>query len=245
MNKESIYRIIGYHGEYTESVKKALKKLLKDNHPDKGGDIEIFKIVNEVKKELESGKVSFKNYDKEEVQNKYSDIDYDYCEKMIKKCQKYLDVANQKIEDLELEIKKANENYKKLYQNSQEERKYLLNNSNDAQELIRIKGYAIIMLIFVIIIFSVAILKNNLIIFGVFGLLCLFFIGIMIKYFQVIRRIADNNKNNLSKYIKLTSRLTSITEKREELSKKHWLYEQKKKKVENDLRFYNNLIKYK
>ena len=59
MNKDSIYRIIGYHGEYSDSVKKALKKLLKENHPDRNGNVEIFKIINEVKNELETDKVSF------------------------------------------------------------------------------------------------------------------------------------------------------------------------------------------
>ena len=42
MNKDDVYQIIGYQGEYTESVKKAIRKLLKDNHPDNKGNRDKF-----------------------------------------------------------------------------------------------------------------------------------------------------------------------------------------------------------
>ena len=59
MNKDSIYRIIGYNGEYTASVKRAIRKLLKENHPDNKGDRKTFELINEVKKELEENRVSY------------------------------------------------------------------------------------------------------------------------------------------------------------------------------------------
>ena len=59
MNKESIYKIIGYNGEYNSSVKRAIRKLLKTNHPDNNGDRRIFELICEVKEELENNKVTY------------------------------------------------------------------------------------------------------------------------------------------------------------------------------------------
>ena len=73
--------------------------------------------------------------------------------------------------------------------------------------------------------------------------MCLCFICILGKYFAIMKNIAKNNENNLSEYIKVTGRLTMLKEKKEEMLINRWSQEQKKKKIENDLRFYNNLIK--
>ncbi len=97
MNKDSIYQIIGYQGEYNNNVKKALKKLLKDNHPDNHGDIKLFKLINEVKRELETNKVSYK-YNDENAKNIINDIDYDFCKEMILKLEKELTIINEKMQ---------------------------------------------------------------------------------------------------------------------------------------------------
>ena len=54
-----------------------------------------------------------------------------------------------------------------------------------------------------------------------------------------------NNENNLKKYIKTANKLSMIKEEKDKIIINKWKEEQKKKKKENDLRFYNNLIKYK
>ena len=82
MNKESIYKLIGYNGEYTANVKKAIRKLLKENHPDNNGNRKIFELISEVKKELEENKVSYNS--QKTINNSIDDIDYDYCFDMIK-----------------------------------------------------------------------------------------------------------------------------------------------------------------
>ena len=79
MNKESIYIIIGYKGEYNTNVKKAIRKLLKDNHPDKKGNQKIFELINEVKEELENNKVSYSPKKSNNKINEIDDIDYNYC----------------------------------------------------------------------------------------------------------------------------------------------------------------------
>ena len=244
MNKDSIYKIIGYRGEYSENVKKALKKILKANHPDHGGNIETFKLINEVKEELENQKVSYKFVDKKSIVDiKYEDIDFDYCEKMIKKLQKDQLIADEEIKTIDIEIKKSNELYKNIYKNSQDARKYLLNNNKYVKELSNIKRTSIIMLLLISLTFFFAIFFNNIIIFIIFGLLCFLLIAILSRYFIVIRNITKNNEKNLHRYIKITKRLSKIIDGRESLLNERWNQEQKKKKIENDLRFYNNLIK--
>ena len=61
MTKEEIYKYIKYNGVYDSGVKKRLKKLIKKYHPDvNNGDDTVMKLINVVKKELESGNVSVK-----------------------------------------------------------------------------------------------------------------------------------------------------------------------------------------
>ena len=70
MNRKEIIELINYKGEYTKEVKKKLRELLKKYHPDhyKKED-NTFKLISEIKKELDSGKkISFENkkvYEKE------------------------------------------------------------------------------------------------------------------------------------------------------------------------------------
>ena len=62
MTKEEIYKYIKYNGIYDSGVKRRLKKLIKKYHPDlNNGDDTVMKVINEVKKELESNSVSIKN----------------------------------------------------------------------------------------------------------------------------------------------------------------------------------------
>ncbi len=57
MNRKEILQAINYNGEYTKETKKSLKALLKKYHPDHyKKESDTFKLVNQIKKELESGK---------------------------------------------------------------------------------------------------------------------------------------------------------------------------------------------
>lgn len=69
MTKEEIYEYLNFQGKYDANVKKRLKKLIKKYHPDlNSGDDTTIKIINEVKKELETGNFKFE-YQKIENQN--------------------------------------------------------------------------------------------------------------------------------------------------------------------------------
>ena len=239
MNKESIYRIIGYHGEYTDSVKKAIRKLLKENHPDHHGDKEVFKLINEVKKELETDQVSFKYH--EDVVNKYDDIDIDYCNKMINELEKERTNLYKEI-NIKKEINgNLSNDYKNLYRKSIDEAGNLL--KKDSEKLDEIKKLSILMLVILVITFIIAIIKRNIIVFIVFGIICFIFILIIEKYFVIFNEISKNSEKKVKKYVHLVDDIKENIEKKTEVSSEILELERKVKKVENDLRFYNNLLK--
>lgn len=69
MTKEDVYEYLNFQGKYDVNVKRRLKKLIKKYHPDlNNGDDTTIKIINEVKKELETGNFNCK-YQKIENQN--------------------------------------------------------------------------------------------------------------------------------------------------------------------------------
>lgn len=239
MDKESIYRIIGYHGQYTENVKKAIRKLLKENHPDHHGDKEIFKLINEVKKELETNQVSFKYHDN--TVKKYDDIDIDYCKKMINKLEKERNFLYEDIKAKKEITGNLTNDYKNLYRKSIDEAGGLLR--KDSKKLEEIKKLSIIMLVILLITFLFAIITRNTIIFVVFGIMCFIFILIIEKYFTIFHEISKNSEKKLKKYINLVDGIRDNIEKKTEISGEILELERKVKKVENDLRFYNNLLK--
>lgn len=112
MKKEEIYKLIEFNGIYDDTVKKNLKKLIKKYHPDKNeGDSRIIKVIYEVKRELEEGKVSYnskksvkKNEDSTEFINK-------------SECLEKINVLNKEKSKYD---KKLKESYNKLSKNFKE-----------------------------------------------------------------------------------------------------------------------------
>lgn len=99
MTKEEIYKYLKYNGVYDSGVKKRLKQLIKKYHPDRNnGDDTVMKIINEVKKELESGNVSVKDTSitKDKTINKNS-VDVLSITGLIKKLNKEINSLNKKI----------------------------------------------------------------------------------------------------------------------------------------------------
>lgn len=99
MTKEEIYKYLKYNGVYDSGVKKRLKQLIKKYHPDRNnGDDTVMKIINEVKKELESGNVSVKDASitKDKTINKNS-VDVLSITGLIKKLNKEINSLNKKI----------------------------------------------------------------------------------------------------------------------------------------------------
>ena len=242
MNKESIYKIIGYRGKYTDSVKKAIKKLLKENHPDHKGNEEIFKLVNEVKKELENNQVSFK-WNNEEVNQKYDDIDYNYCNLMIDKLERERTFLLKEKKEINEKIMVLSNEYREKYRESIHGAEMILNKYDYQKSLKKIKLTSVLATIILIITFIIAIIQNNIIIFITFGLGCFVMIIVIEKYFDFFHKLSMKSEEKINSYIKKIDNIRSITTEKDTLSKKLLNVDRKINKLENDLRFYKNLLK--
>ena len=239
MNKDSIYRLIGYNGVYSTSVKKVLKKLLRENHPDHNGDKEIFKLINEVKKELENNHVSYKVDKKIEINESIEDIDYTFCHEMIKKLELERQEIKKELEKKNSDIEISNDDYKKFYNKSMKIEDNMLN-------IKEIKKYNFILeLLFIvsIIVITITIIVNTTILKIISCLLIV--ILVIFKSYGKKRNskyLEDKNKE-LNNYKRLNKNIIDVVEKRKKMSNDTLNLERKLKRIENDLRFYNNLLK--
>lgn len=241
MNKESIYKIIGYNGEYNTSVKKAIRKLLKENHPDNNGDRRIFELINEVKQELENNKVSI-NTTKKETKNN-DGIDHVYCSKMIDLTKKEKKKYESLLAEKKNELNKYENMYRDLYRNNIETESSLLLSSLNKKRLNSIKILVIIFLIASLILFSVAISEKSIVFFAIFVLVTMICILIIQKYLINTQKIMNFSSKNLKEYIKSNSELRKNTEKQKELKIEIQEINKKVSNLDNDLRFYSNLLK--
>ena len=100
MTKKEIYTYLKYNGVYDSSVKKRLKKLIKKYYPDlNNGDDTVMKLINEVKKELESNTVSIKNNEDTAIKNNSkSSVDVINITTLITKLNSEINSLNKKIE---------------------------------------------------------------------------------------------------------------------------------------------------
>ena len=236
MNKNDVYRLIGYQGEYNANVKKAIRKLLKENHPDNKGDRKRFELINEVKKELESGKVS---YTEKTVPKDNIDIDYDYCYKMINELKIKKNNLNEILNSKKELLTNYENEYKELYQKSLDlENKLLVNN-----ELKNNKQLSIILLVLMIIIFIISVIKNDNILFIAFIVLSIVFVFIIQKRLFVVHKITEKNKDRFSRYVKINNSIRKNVKKQNNLKEGIIDIKRKLTNIENDLRFYNNLLK--
>ena len=243
MNKEDIYRLIGYQGEYSTKVKKAIRKLLKENHPDNKGNREKFELINEVKKELELGKVSYHPAKKNTILNNNNDIDYDYCYEMIESIKNKKSTLNNMLNEKKEKLHFYELEYKKLYDESLNIENNLLTKSPHIQKLRKIKVFSIILIVLMIIIFVISIIKNNNTIFILFIILSMICIFTIQDYLYLMHHITVNNKNKLTNYVKMNNRIRENVNKQDEIKKDIRDIKRKIINIENDLRFYKNLLK--
>ena len=240
MNKDSIYKIIGYNGEYNSNVKKAIRKLLKENHPDKNGDPKIFELINEVKNELENGKVSYKfdSFNSEIKKDDFIDYSYQMREKIIKE----RNIYTKKLDKIKEKLEKYNVDYKKKYRESVDLETYLLTNSKYSEELKMTKYSSIIILTLTIIVFIISVWKESLIVFILFVFLVIVCIYTIRKAFIIMHKISENSKKNLNRYVGVNSKLRRNIMEQEELKREMNEINKTINNLENDLRFYDNIF---
>ena len=240
MNKDSIYQIIGYQGEYNNNVKKAIRKLLKENHPDNHGDANIFKIINEVKKELETNKVSYQY--KDNKKNNINDIDYDFCHKMIDKIENELIIINKEFIKTKKEINNVDTLYSDLYENNLKNANILLNIEKKKKELNKIKVISIAITLLLVITFIVMFITKNNYILIILSLLIIILIYEIIKFFKIINKITMHDEIELKKYLNIIDDIKKNQCLKKEYENKLLKILEEKGKLENNLRFYNNLL---
>lgn len=241
MNKENIYQIIGYQGKYTESVRKALKKLLKDNHPDHGGDAYIFKMITEVKKELETDNVSYKIKTNSKIRQ-YDDIDYDYCHKMIIKLTKEEKNLKNSIKEMRKNLDILNNEYRKIYRKNIEKQTLLINNMKEIKKMNVLKKRIIVLIILLIISFLGILMNNNIFILLLFGLISIITIVHIYSFYQVVNSVNKKNQDKINKYVDVVSKISDIIQKKDELEKIIFNRDRELNMIQNDLRFYCNLM---
>ncbi len=244
MNKESIYKIIGYTGEYNQSVKKILKRLLKENHPDNKGDPRIFELICEVKDELENNKVSIviKNKDKKNSK-KNNDIDFTYCGEMYHKLEQERKQISRELQEKNELLKEYESEYKELYQKSIDLETKVLNKPYNLKKFNHIKTVSIIMVIILIALFSLVIIQNSMTLFILFVIAAFACILIVQRYFAIVNSLVNNSKKCLKEYVSTIKKIKLLLIKEEKIKKEILSIDKKKKKIENDLRFYKNLLK--
>ncbi len=242
MNKENIYRIIGYTGEYTTSVKKAIRKLLKDNHPDNNGDRKIFELINEVKKELEENRVPIEFNKKKTNIPSIDDIDYSYCIKMMDELSKEKEEYLTKFEAKKKELSDSISEYNDYYHNSIDLETYLLSNSQYVEKLKSTKTLCIILLILAIITFTISVYTKKIIFLGIFVLITVICVLMVHKAFFTMQKITDNNRNKVKNYVGVNNKIRRNQNIQKVLKKELHELDRKVKSLENDIRFYDNII---
>ncbi len=243
MDKNSIYQIIGYQGEYTEQVKKAIRKLLKENHPDNNGNSKIFAIINEVKEKQENNKVTYnyKKNNKDVIINK--DIDYNYCYKRQNELIVKQNKMTSKLDSKNDTLRKLEDEYSVLYRKSIDYETNILFKSANIKKINNIKKTSIVLLLILVILFLLSIIKNSIVFLGLFTILSIICIVIISNYFSVIHQASEESKHRLKNYVRLINNIRDNLKKQENIKKEINEIKKTINNCKNDLRFYNNILK--
>ena len=243
MSKDEVYRLIGYHGEYTESVKKSIRKLLKENHPDKNGNRKDFELINEVKKELETGTVPSKYSKKKEHHQKKESIDFEYYQNLLDKLKKKKEGLVSIKRKYDEELIHLEEEYRDIYRKNIDLELNLLTSPKDSKKIKNIKIISIIMVILSSIVFMLSVINNNFFLLTLFAILTIICVMIIKNYFQLISNISINSKSRLKDYVVYNKLIRESVQKQDEIKNKRLDISKKIILVENDIRFYENLLK--
>ena len=238
MNKQDIYKIIGYNGNYDNKVKKAIRKLLKENHPDSGGNIENFKIINEVKKELEENKVSI-IVNKKNISNNFKDIDYQYCIDKKKQLENKKELLQKELNEIKDNLKLNIDNYAILYKSSLDKDHMLYNNIDNLNRLMMI--ICVLTTLLIITLGIMIIFNKN--VFIILSILLVLLVIWVIAFLKKIKSINNEKKVKLDDYFDTVNEIKISKKIKKDLNNKKLDLERKINKINNDIRFYDNIIK--
>ena len=241
MNKSDVYKIIGYQGEYNSSVKKALRKLLKENHPDIGGNVDNFKIINEVKKELEENKVSI-NITKKNTSKNLNDIDYQYCLDKKKELENKRKILQKKMQEIKENLNLNIENYSMLYSRSLDKENTLYDDDKSVNYLMTLICVITTLLILSIVLIFISKNYSILIISSIFVVLLVIYIMML---FKKINNENSIKNEKLDDYFNIVNEIKINKKIKKELNNQKIELERKINQINNDIRFYDNILKNK
>ncbi len=221
MNRREIIELINYKGEYTKEVKKKLRELLKKYHPDhyKKED-NTFKLINEIKKELDNGKkISFDNKKKEDKKEDFND--YKITEEILDLSRKRDNLIDRK-NNYKKELSKLQGDYRIEYDNDVNYRNQAFDVTNDIIELqSKRQKYNIMMIISILL--SIIFIFTKL--YYVLIITLILFVFAIYNYIKIETTLDEQLKVN-SKTIKVSDnnlkKIRSINERMNDIYKKIW-----------------------
>ena len=139
-------------------------------------------------------------------------------------------------------LSKSVTDYKEFYRNSIDLETYLLSNSQYMGKLKNNKKTCVIVLILTIIAFILSILEKNLVFFVIFIILVIICVLMIHESFVIMQKITENHRNKVSSYVGVNAKLRSNKNTQDRLKEEINELNKKIKDMENDIRFYDNLL---
>lgn len=246
MNKDSIYKLIGYKGEYNKEVKTKLRKLLKKYHPDHNkGNSETFKLINEIKKELEQNPSIKTNKSKNNINNsrvKVTKEDLDYYKKRIEFLEKQNKLLEDKIKNKTSDLEEISQKFNSLNERLIKNNELLCENYDNINYLKMFrKKYIVYILSFLISIIGYLLTKNFFFIVLIIIIIIVLSIDISKLYLNT-KKITGKNNNYLLKNFEFLKEIENM--KNNITLQKKVILELKREldKNNNDIRFYQNQL---
>lgn len=247
MNKDSIYKIIGYEGEYNKEVKAKLRKLLKKYHPDhNNGESEIFKLINEIKKELEHNiNIKIKNVNIKTKKAEISKDNFQYYENQIKKLLKQNELLRTKINNKNSDIEKISKRYNLLNEKLSKNQGILCENNDNVNYLKKFQKKYIVYILSLIISIIIYLLKKNILFIGLISIIIIILTIDVGKLYLSIKEITSNSNDYLKKNFDLFKDIEHLKDRINEEKRELLVFERELIKNNNDIRFYQNQLNKK
>lgn len=241
MTKKQIYEYLNYQGIYDNNVKRRLKKLIKKYHPDlNNGDDTTMKLINEVKKEIESNDskcIKEQKAKKNKQSNSFFSINII---SIIKKLNKEVITLNKKLQmgyHDEYELLKEYNDTKRLYNTLMLNKKVLEKQITGLKKINTIDKLNI----FLILIFSLFLFIEPVLIIGLIAML-------FVEIFYIVTRI--NKLKNKNKEVGKIDNVVSIYEKMsfnirtkiDNLNKDIFAIKKSQNKVKQTIRYYEQIM---
>lgn len=249
MNKDSIYKFIGYKGEYNKEVKAKLRGLLKKYHPDhNNGNDETFKMISSIKKELENNKVNtnFKeNETKSYQENTDLNDDFLYYNEQIKILRDKNSVLENKINHKNGIIERLSKKYNSINEKLTQNKEVLCANEDNVNYLKMFRKKYIIYILSFLIFMVIYLITQKILFLGLIVIVIVILSVDISRLYISIRELTSKSKNYLLKNFELFNEIERLKDAISEEKKDLLNLKREQIKNDNDIRFYQNQLNKK